>query len=398
MNLSSVSSHDAKPPRTLSIGLIGPGNVGSELLHQIHDQLLHLLVERNLVLRVRSLANSQRMLLADPDVDLVQWSSALTRGGQALDWSEFTRHLLDCQATNVIVDCSASAAVAERYPLWMAQGIHIVTPNKQAGSGCLQRYNEIQSYRKQGIGFHYETTVAAGLPVIGSLRDLLDTGDKVLAIEGMLSGTLSWLFNHFDGSRPFSELVKKAHAQGYTEPDPRDDLDGRDVARKLVILARECGHALSLEDVAIESLVPNDLLGIPLANFWQRLAGQDALMAERYRAAQAQNAVLRYVAHLQADGSAQVNLRALPCDHDFARTRGTDNVLHIISKRYCDNPMVIQGPGAGREVTAAGVFADVLKVAANLSCIAESQPQASAVSELGRVSSSSSLSVGGRAL
>jgi len=222
-------------------------------------------------------------------------------------------------------------------------------------------------------------------------------GDKVLAIEGMLSGTLSWLFNRFDGSQPFSELVKKAHAQGYTEPDPRDDLDGRDVARKLVILARECGHALNLEDVAVESLVPSDLLGIPLADFWQRLADWDVAMAERYRVAQAQNAVLRYVAHLQADGGAQVKLCALPRKHDFARTRGTDNVLHITSKRYCDNPRVIQGPGARLEVTAAGVFADVLKVAANLPRGAESPFQANAVAALDSVSSSS-LSVGGRAL
>jgi aspartokinase/homoserine dehydrogenase 1 len=396
MNLSSVSSHGVKPPKALSIGLIGPGNVGSELLQQIHDQLLPLRIEQNLVLRVCALANSQRMLLADSGVDLLQWSPELKRHGQALNWPEFTRHLLHDEAITVIVDCSASGAVADRYPNWMAQGIHIVTPNKQAGSGCLQRYQQIQNYRRQGVGFHYETTVAAGLPVMGSLRDLRATGDEILAIDGMLSGTLAWLFNRFDGSQPFSELVKKAHAQGYTEPDPRDDLDGKDVARKLVILARECGHALNVDDVLVESLVPGELLGLPLADFWAGIKVWDADMAERYRQAQAKDEVLRYVAKLSAEGTAQVKLCSLPRSHDFARTRGTDNVLQLTSKRYCDNPLVIQGPGAGREVTAAGVFADLLRVAASVPHVAELAllNQARLVSEAGEFSSKS-LSVGG---
>jgi aspartokinase/homoserine dehydrogenase 1 len=204
------------------------------------------------------------------------------------------------------------------------------------------------------------------LPVIQTLRDLLDTGDTLLSIEGIFSGTLAWLFNRYDGSHPFSELVLEAKALGYTEPDPRDDLSGTDVARKLVILAREAGLSLSLEHVAVESLVPRALAGTSRDDFLVRLSELDETMRQRLARAHDSGKVLRYLARLDHQGRASVGLTELPSDHAFAHLRLTDNVVQFSTRRYRDNPLIVQGPGAGPEVTAAGVFADLLRVAASL--------------------------------
>ncbi|MET0656288.1 MAG: bifunctional aspartate kinase/homoserine dehydrogenase I, partial [Pseudoxanthomonas sp.] len=203
-----------------------------------------------------------------------------------------------------------------------------------------------------------------GLPVISTLRDLVDTGDAVLSVEGIFSGTLAWLFNRFDGSVPFSRLVAEARALGYTEPDPRDDLSGTDVARKLVILAREAGRSMALDDVAVESLVPAGLREASVDDFMSRLGEVDVLFAGKLEKAKAAGQVLRYVARLDSEGRASVGLVELPREHAFANLRLTDNIVQFTTRRYCDNPLIVQGPGAGPEVTAAGVFADVLRVAA----------------------------------
>ncbi|MFZ2234980.1 MAG: bifunctional aspartate kinase/homoserine dehydrogenase I, partial [Dokdonella sp.] len=207
-------------------------------------------------------------------------------------------------------------------------------------------------------------TVGAGLPIIQTLRDLIDTGDRLIAVDGILSGTLAWLFNRYDGSVPFSELVREAHALGYTEPDPRDDLSGLDVARKLVILAREAGMSLSLDDVVVEGLVPSALVDVPRDELLDRLGELDAALAERLANAHANKHVLRYVARLDCDGNANVGLVALPDAHAFAHLQLTDNIVQFTTRRYQDNPLIVQGPGAGPEVTAAGVFADLLRVGA----------------------------------
>jgi aspartokinase/homoserine dehydrogenase 1 len=277
-------------------------------------------------------------------------------------------HLLDTHLPHaVVIDCSASDTVAQRYPEWLAAGIHVITPNKQAGAGPLERFDAIRAAQAHtGARFRYEATVGAGLPVISTLRDLLDTGDELLAIEGIFSGTLAWLFNMFDGSKPFSTLVREAHALGYTEPDPRDDLSGTDVARKLVILARESGMPLSVADVQVESLVPDALRGADRDAFMAGLETLDAPMRARLDAARARGCVLRYVARLERDGKASVALRELPADHAFAHLRLTDNCVSFTTRRYCDNPLVVQGPGAGPDVTAAGVFSDLLRLAAAL--------------------------------
>lgn len=352
-------------PQTFAVGVIGPGNVGAALVDQLLGARESLLKRANLDLRLRALASSRRQVLDVRGIGQ-DWRQRLAASDEAADLDRFTEQLLDSHLPHImIVDCSASAQIADRYPQWLAAGIHVVTPNKQAGAGPLQRYKDIRkAAATSGARFRYEATVGAGLPVISTLRDLLDTGDVVTSIEGIFSGTLAWLFNKYDGSVPFSQLVAQARAQGYTEPDPRDDLSGTDVARKLVILAREAGRELSLEDVQVESLVPEGLRQASVDDFMARLDEVDAAFAERLSAAAAQDQVLRYVARLDEEGRASVGLVELPRSHAFANLRLTDNVVQFTTGRYCDNPLVVQGPGAGPEVTAAGVFADMLRVAA----------------------------------
>ncbi|HET6395473.1 MAG TPA: bifunctional aspartate kinase/homoserine dehydrogenase I [Pseudoxanthomonas sp.] len=352
-------------PQTFAVGVIGPGNVGATLLDQMLAGRAQLLERANLDLRLRAIASRGRQLL-DPRGIEDDWRERFAAAAEPADLDRFAAHLLDSHLPHVvIVDCSASPEVADRYPQWLAAGIHVVTPNKQAGAGPLSRYDAIrEAAAASGARFRYEATVGAGLPVISTLRDLLDTGDTVLSIDGIFSGTLAWLFNRYDGAVPFSRLVAEARALGYTEPDPRDDLSGTDVARKLVILAREAGRALSVEDVQVESLVPEGLRQATVEDFMARLHEVDAAFAARLEAARAAGRVLRYVARLDEQGRASVGLVELPRDHAFANLRLTDNIVQFTTRRYCDNPLIVQGPGAGPEVTAAGVFADLLRVAA----------------------------------
>jgi aspartokinase/homoserine dehydrogenase 1 len=217
-----------------------------------------------------------------------------------------------------------------------------------------------------GAHYLYETTVGAALPIMQTLRDLVQTGDEVLEIEGILSGTLSYLFNAFDSTRTFSSLVIEARDLGYTEPDPRDDLSGTDVARKVVILGREMGMGLELSDVDVRTLVPEALQGGSADDFLAALPNHDAEMEEMRRQAAAKGQVLRFVGRVGRDGQASVGLRSYDATHPFARIQLTDNIVLFRTSRYQENPLVVQGPGAGREVTAAGVFADLLRLASYL--------------------------------
>jgi len=267
----------------------------------------------------------------------------------------------------VIIDCTADASVASRYRDWLAAGLHVVTPNKKANSAAYGEYQRIQQARRAaGAHYLYEATVGAGLPVIQTLRDLRETGDEIRRIEGMFSGTLAYLFNTWDGSQPFSSVVKQARQLGYTEPDPRDDLSGMDVARKLIILAREMGLTLELSDVKIESLVPGALAECGVDDFLERLTEFDAPMLARLEAARARGHVLRYVGSVSVEGKAEVGLVELPTSHPFANIALTDNIVRFQTARYDQNPLIVQGPGAGPAVTAAGVFADLLRVCAYL--------------------------------
>ena len=351
--------------QAISVGIIGPGNVGRELVTQVIDATDRLHADTHLDLRVRAIATSRTMWLDDRGIVPTDWQSHLA-GAQPVDLDHFTEQVTAAHLPHaVIIDCSASSHVADRYSGWLQAGIHVVTPNKQAGSGPLERWQAIRAAAaSSGARWRYEATVGAGLPIIQTLRDLIDTGDQLLAVDGILSGTLAWLFNRYDGSIAFSELVHEAHRLGYTEPDPRDDLSGLDVARKLVILAREAGMSLSLDDVVVEGLVPAQLIDVSREELLDRLGELDAAMAERLAQAQTNKHVLRYVARLDSNGNASVGLIALPNTHAFAHLQLTDNIVQFTTRRYHDNPLIVQGPGAGPEVTAAGVFADLLRVGA----------------------------------
>jgi bifunctional aspartokinase / homoserine dehydrogenase 1 len=354
-------------PNTLSIGLIGPGTVGRVLLEQIASQ-----VERlrglNVDLRVRGIAGSTRMLIEEGAIDLDHWPQRLAERGEPLDLARFADAMQpDYIPHALIIDCTASADVAAHYAAWLDRGIHIVTPNKKANSGALPHYRACQeAARRAGTHYLYEATVGAGLPVIQTLRDLRETGDDVASIEGIFSGTLAYLFNVFDGREPFSSIVRTAKLKGYTEPDPRDDLSGLDVARKLIILGREMGLTLELADVRVEGLVPRELEGCGVAEFMERLAEFDAGIAARFASAAAAGEVLRYVGRIDSAGAATVGLTRVGARHPFANIALTDNIVRFATRRYCDNPLIVQGPGAGPEVTAGGVFADVLRLAAYL--------------------------------
>ncbi|MBM4197651.1 MAG: bifunctional aspartate kinase/homoserine dehydrogenase I [Gammaproteobacteria bacterium] len=354
--------------KTISLGLVGPGNVGGTLLDQMAAQGARLRQEFGLDLRIRGIATSKEMYLADRAIDLSRWRAEMQGNLQPLDWSRFEKHVkADHLPHAAIIDCTASQPVADRYADWFRAGIHVVTPNKKAHSGSLESYDRLLAEaRSHKAWFLYETTVGAALPVIGTLRDLNQTGDEILSIEGILSGTLAYLFNVFDGSRPFSAIVAEARDKGYTEPDPRDDLSGMDFARKLIILGREMGLRLEMKDVKVESLVPPGLDTGDVASFLSSLPRFDAAMKARLESARRDGRVLRYVGRLSRHNGATVGLEALASDHSFAHMNLTDNIVRYESRRYSSNPLVVQGPGAGPAVTAAGVFADLLRLASYL--------------------------------
>jgi aspartokinase/homoserine dehydrogenase 1 len=354
--------------QTLSIGLIGPGLVGRTLLEQLAGQNDRLRREFRVDLRLRAVANSREMLLDDRQIAFDGWSEPLGANGEPVDLDRLAEHVLtDSMPHAVIIDCTADEGVAHRYADWLARGIHVITPNKKAGTSGRAYYERLRDAgRHAGKHYLYETTVGAALPILQTLRDLILTGDQILEIEGVLSGTLSYLFNGFDGSVPFSKIVREAKQRGYTEPDPRDDLSGMDVARKVVILAREMGTDLELADVEIESLVPSELESASAEEFLDGISRFDDRMRRRFEEARSQDEVLRYVGSVEPGGGSSARLRSYPLTHPFARIRQMDNIVLFRTRRYHENPLVVQGPGAGPEVTAAGVFADLLRLASYL--------------------------------
>jgi aspartokinase/homoserine dehydrogenase 1 len=366
--LRAVHSGFYLSAHTVSIGLIGPGLVGGALLDQLASQVERLRRDFKLDLRVRGIAGSKTMRLSDGPIDLAHWRDTYAAGGDAVDLERFADHVnADHFPHAIILDCSASESVASHYAHWLSEGIHVVTPNKRANSAAWGEYERIREARRAaGSHYLYEATVGAGLPVIQTVRDLRETGDEIRRIEGMFSGTLAYLFNTWDGSQPFSAVVRQAKSLGYTEPDPRDDLSGMDVARKLIILAREMGQSLELGDVRVESLVPPALAECGVQDFLDRLDEFDAPMLSRLEAARTGGNVLRYVGSVGADGNAQVGVVELPKSHPFANIALTDNIVRFQTARYDKNPLIVQGPGAGPAVTAGGVFGDLLRVCAYL--------------------------------
>ncbi len=368
--LRAVHSSFYLSAKTVSIGIVGPGAVGGALLDQLAASVERLRTRFNLDLRVRAITSSTRSVCDERHIDLSEWRKLLGASGKG----SIADHVGDEVQTDylphaVIIDCSASQAVADAYVGWLERGIHVVTPNKRAGSGPIDYYKAIRRACRAGnTHFLYEATVGAGLPVIQTLKDLVETGDDIKSISGIFSGTLAYLFNVYDGTKPFSTIVREAKAKGYTEPDPRDDLSGTDVARKAVILAREAGVELELDDVVVDSLVPELLADASVEEFLDQLSNFDAPMAERVAAAGKEGRVLRYVANVDVqNGTAEVRLASFDRDHPFANISLTDNIVQFETRRYSENPLIVRGPGAGPDVTAAGIFADLLRLSSMLS-------------------------------
>jgi len=354
--------------QALSIGLIGPGNIGGTLLDQIANESSSLYEKFGIDLRIRAIASSKFMLLDEDGIDLTTWRENFKNNSIPIDILKFAKHVGATYFPHrAIVDCSSSSELASKYIEWMNHGMHIVTPNKKAGTANIEYYKELfDTCLTTGRRFYYETTVGAGLPIIGTLKDLVQTGDNVRIIEGIVSGTLAWLFNNYDGNIKFSDLVKKAKQMGYTEPDPRDDLSGMDVGRKTVILARELGYDVEVNDMPIESLVPEELSKLPVDEFMEKLSELDQPIFEKYEQAKKENKRLCYVGKVDENGKCSVALKGYPMSHPFSQASGTDNVICFTTDRYSTQPLVIKGPGAGREVTAGGVFSDILRLAAYL--------------------------------
>jgi len=352
---------------TFAVGVIGSGRVGAALLDQIGTELPRIREQAGIDLRIRGVLASRRMVLGDPHLEPAHWRRALETSAVPADREAFLTHVRDTPYPHaILIDCTASAELALRYPDWLRRGFHVVTPNKVASAGPRDLYAAIRSAVKDSRRrYAYETTVGAGLPLLRTLRDLVRTGDRLRRIEGVLSGTLSFLFNRFDGSAPFSVLLAEASRLGLTEPDPREDLSGRDVMRKLVILARDAGHDPDPAGVRVESLVPESLRDVPLARFLERARELDAPLAARLADARARGEVLRYVGVLD-DSGPSVGLRSFPASHPLARLDGADNMVTLSTDRYHPRALVVQGPGAGPEVTAGGVLADLLRVTSQL--------------------------------
>ncbi|MDR1908941.1 MAG: bifunctional aspartate kinase/homoserine dehydrogenase I [Spirochaetaceae bacterium] len=369
--------------RSVNLFLVGIGLIGGTLVDQIASHREILADEQHIRINLTGVANSRGMifdadgldpgtvkgLLKGPPRGAAQGAGE-DAGPEVLPFEigEFIGRMKALNLPNTaFCDCSSGADVAERYAEILAAAIPVVTPNKKANSSSLEYYRTLTGFsRERGIPYLYETTVCAGLPVISTLRDLAYSGDRVRRIEAVLSGTLSFIFNNFDGSRSFSELVREARSKGYTEPDPRDDLNAMDAARKALILARECGMSLEFEAVAIEPLLPAACFeAAGVESFFEELKKSDALFEERRRKAAAGGKALRYVAVIE-DGSATIRLREEAPGSPFRSLVDADNIVVITTDRYSKLPMVIKGPGAGAEVTAGGVFADIVRIARTL--------------------------------
>ncbi len=351
----------ASQPVPARIALLGTGNVGSAVLARLAGWEGN---EFGNQLSLRYIANSrfgcQPASFADA---LTRALSPETAQANAASSLHDVTQTLGERGTRIVIDATASEAVAKHHAQWLAQGIHVVTACKLGQGTSLARWQEIQAARCAGGTIYGDSaTVGAGLPLLRSIRALQNGGDRIHAIAGVLSGSLAWLFNHYDGLRPFSGFVRQARDAGYTEPDPRDDLSGEDVRRKLLILARASGVALESHEVDVESLVPGELAVLCAGDVDAALPALDIPLRERYAAAHKRGERLRYIARLE-HGKARVGLESLSVDHLLAAGAGTDNRVAIWSDRYRRQPLVIQGPGAGAEVTAAGLLHDVLEIA-----------------------------------
>ena len=350
--------------QVLNLFICGVGTVGSSLIEQIHGQQERLKSERGLYLKVVGIANGHKAIFSRNGVDLENFRQDLEEKGMASSPQVLHDEIIGMNIFNsVFVDCTANNDIAGLYKEFLSHNIAVVAANKIAASSDYENYAELKHIaRQRGVKFLFETNVGAGLPVINTINDLINSGDKILKIEAVLSGTLNFIFNKISAKVPFSETVRLAKEDGYSEPDPRIDLSGKDVVRKLVILAREAGYRLNQEDVEKRLFIPNELFEGTIEQFWKKLPSLDAGFEERRQVLENEGKRWRFVARLE-NGRAEVRLEEVDHNHPFYELEGSNNIILITTERYNEYPMLIQGYGAGAGVTAAGVFADIMSIA-----------------------------------
>jgi aspartokinase/homoserine dehydrogenase 1 len=349
--------------KEMYVFIAGTGLVGSSLLKQLQKQYATLLSERNLIVNLAGIANSRKMVIDKKGIPLESWSEVLDNSGEKSDISSFIHQIAKLNLRNAIfIDCTANENVASHYGEILSQYVSIVAANKIA---CSMDYSYYQFLRntanERGVKFMYETTVGAGLPIIKTISDLVLSGDKIIRIEAVLSGTMNFIFNEIGPDMPLSAAIRKAREKGYSEPDPRVDLSGTDVVRKILILAREAGYIIEKEDVTVNKFLPDDCFEGDLNDFFQKVTKYDTEFENKRKEIESQNRKWRFFAILDK-GKASVELHAVGPDHPSFNLAGSNNIIMLTTDRYRELPMVIKGYGAGADVTAAGVFADIMRV------------------------------------
>lgn len=352
--------------KTLHVFNVGTGNIGSTLFQQIQDQYGFLLDHNDIEIKVVGISNSRKMLLDAGGIVLQDWKEQLQQHGEQADLETFVGRMKRMNLPNcVFIDNTASSQPIIYYEDIFRANISIVTCNKIANSGRYSQYKSLKdTARQHGVDFFYETNVGAGLPIVRVLRDLMLSGDRIVRIEAILSGTISYIFNNFNGEASFHDVVKTAQQLGYTEPDPRDDLKGTDFMRKMLILARDAGHVIEPEDVKLGGILPDACIhAASVDDFYRELEAANDYFNELKSDANQRNKVLRYIGKLE-DGQVSIALEMVDQAHPFFALSGSDNIISFTTERYKERPLVVKGPGAGAEVTAAGVFADLVNVGA----------------------------------
>jgi len=349
--------------KQVNLFIAGTGNVGGRLLAQVAQQQAYLQEHLGLQVRIAGLANSRQMRFSEEGIDPANWKEELAKG-EPMELNDFVERTRTRNVRNaVFVDVTADSTVAGVYDQLFTRSISVVACNKIACSSPYVSYRRYKDLARDfNASFLFETNVGASLPIIGALNDLLRSGDSVTRIEAVLSGTLNYVFNHYDGSSNFSEVVRQAQKEGYTEPDPRLDLSGVDVMRKIMILAREAGHPIEMDDIANHSFLPPSCMDGSVEDFYKEMERLEDHFRQLYEGAKSRGSLLKFVAAFE-DGKASVGLRHIDPEHDFYRLYGKDNIVLFYTNRYVDQPMVIKGAGAGAEVTASGVFADIIRAA-----------------------------------